>query len=98
MSSKGLQALATAMAISASVDGPYSYQGFGDIENEIYLAYEDYCDDYGIDEAPVTESELEEMAYLLRKKLDADADVVWTHARCQAVNEVLRKRERRDEE
>lgn len=66
-----------------------------DMENELDVASDDYIEEFHIDEEPVTEDELEEMARLLRKKLEADADACWSHARCEAAHEVLRKRNKK---
>ena len=66
-----------------------------DIENELELAAEDYIEEFNIDNRPVTEEEIDCMAYELRKLLDKDADACWSHCRAEAVAIVLRRRQRR---
>lgn len=63
-----------------------------DIINELDIARDDYIEEFEIDKYPVTNKEIDEMAWELRKILDRDADVNWSSARNEAVSEVLRKR------
>lgn len=63
-----------------------------DIENEIDIAREDYIEDYGIDSRPVTDEEVDRMAFELRRILEKDADACWSYARAEAVVTVLRRR------
>lgn len=64
-----------------------------DIENELDCSAEEYIEKYGVDKNPVTASEIEEMATLLRDKLDEDADATWSVCRADAVAEILKERE-----
>lgn len=66
-----------------------------DVENELELAAEDYIEEFGIDKKPVTEEEVDRMAFELRKLLDKDADACWSHCRAEAVSIVLRRRQKR---
>lgn len=66
-----------------------------DIQNELELAADDYNEEFHIDEKPVSDEELEQMAFELRKLLDKDVDAVWTHCREEAVVAVLRRRAKR---
>lgn len=66
-----------------------------DIENELELAAEDYIEEFNIDNRPVTDEEIDRMAYELRRLLDKDADACWFHCRAEAVSIVLRRRQRR---
>lgn len=63
-----------------------------DIENELELAAEDYIEEFGIDKKPVTEEEIDRMAYELRRLLDKDADACWSQCRAEAAAAVLRSR------
>lgn len=63
-----------------------------DIVNELDAADEDYIEKFDIDERPVTDEEIEQMAKELRKILDYDADAVWSTARYEAVTSVLKAR------
>lgn len=60
-----------------------------DIENELDLARDDYIEDYGIDRRPVTDEEIDRMAFVLRRILEKDADACWSSARAEAVKTVL---------
>ena len=63
-----------------------------DIINELDIAKDDYIEKFEIDKYPVTNEEIEKMAWELRQILDRDADVNWSSARNEAVIEVLRQR------
>ncbi len=63
-----------------------------DIEDELNSSAEDYVE-YGIADKPVTDMEKDWMADVLRQKLDADADALWSVCREEAVKEVLKERE-----
>lgn len=63
-----------------------------DIENELDIARDDYIEDYGIDTRPVTDEEIDRMAFELRRILDKDADACWSYARAKAVRTVLDRR------
>lgn len=63
-----------------------------DIENELEVAAEDYIERFRIDEKPVTDDEIDRMAFELRRLLDKDADACWSHCRAEAVAMVLRRR------
>lgn len=53
---------------------------------------DEYDEKYGIGENPVTEKELDDMATALRRRLDENADAVWSICRAEAVAEVLNRR------
>lgn len=63
-----------------------------DIVNELDAAEEDYIEKFDINERPVTDEEVEQMAKELRKILDENADAVWSTARHEAVTAVLKTR------
>lgn len=63
-----------------------------DIENELELAAEDYIEEYNTNIRPVTEEEIDRMAYELRRLLDKDADACWSQCRVEAAAAVLRSR------
>lgn len=69
-----------------------------DIENELECAAEYYNEKFHIDEKPVTENEIERMAFELRKLLDKDADACWSYCRAEAVSTVLRRRNKEVDE
>lgn len=64
-----------------------------DIENELDAASDDYIEQFDIDKKPVTEEEIDRMAFELRKILDRDADAKWSSARAEAVTVVLKRRQ-----
>lgn len=68
-----------------------------DIENELELAAEHYIEEFHIDEKPVTDEEIDRMAFELRRLLDKNADACWSYCREEAVETVLRRREEVDE-
>lgn len=63
-----------------------------DMENELDGNSEWYAEKFGTDKAPVTKEELEQMAGVLRKLLDDDADATWSSCRERAADEILKKR------
>ena len=63
-----------------------------DIKNELELAAEDCIDRFRIDDKPVTDEEIDHMAFELRKLLDKDADACWSNCRAEAVATVLCRR------
>lgn len=60
-----------------------------DIENGLELNAEEYIELFNIDKNPVTDVEKEDMACLLRRLLDKDADLQWSYCRDEAIKEVL---------
>lgn len=56
------------------------------------LWHKDYIEEFGIDKKPVTEEEIDRMAYELRRLLDKDADACWSQCRAEAAAAVLRSR------
>lgn len=64
----------------------------GDIKNELDSNREQYVDEYGIDEKPVTENEVEEMAKFLRHLLNNEADSCWSVCVQDAVKKILSER------
>lgn len=67
-----------------------------DIENELDVGSDCYIDEFGVDEEPVTEDEIERMAKALRDLLDRDADATWSSCCSQAVVEVLSRRKEKN--
>lgn len=63
-----------------------------DMENELDSNSEWYAEKFGTDKDPVTKEELEQMAGVLRKLLDGDADATWSSCRERAADEILNKR------
>ena len=63
-----------------------------DIKNELDSNRDWYTDEYGIDEKPVTENEIEEMAKFLRHLLNNEADSCWSVCVQDAVNKILSER------
>ena len=63
-----------------------------DIEMRIDADSEWYAEKFGIDNNPVTEKELKNMADQLRKILDYDADAVWSSCCNEAIECVLSER------
>lgn len=63
-----------------------------DIENELDMNYDEYCEKFAIDSQPVTEDEIKCMAAALRHLLNNDADACWSVCCQQAVKDVLKKR------
>lgn len=63
-----------------------------DIENELDCSSDEYDEKYGIGGTPITEKELDDMATALRRRLDENADAVWSICRAEAVAEVLDRR------
>lgn len=63
-----------------------------DIENELSVFMENYVEDYGIDENPVTPAEKEQMARELRRILENDPDCSESQCRSDAVTSVLKNR------
>lgn len=64
-----------------------------DIKNGIELEYEWYLDKFSIDEKPITEAEIEEMADKLRSFIDADVDSPWSACVRDAIKSILEKRD-----
>lgn len=68
-----------------------------DMENELDGNSEWYAEKFGTDKAaPVTKEELEQMAGVLRKLLDSDADATWSSCRERAAEEILNKRKEKN--
>lgn len=67
-----------------------------DMENELDGNSEWYAEKFGTDKAPVTKEELEQMAGVLRKLLDSDADATWSSCRERAADEILNKRKEKN--
>lgn len=63
-----------------------------DVENELDIARDDYIETYGIDNRPVTDEEVDRMAFELRRILEKDAEACWSYARAEAVRTVLDRR------
>lgn len=68
-----------------------------DIEEELEIASEGYIEEYGIDQVPVTDDEIERMANALRRTLDDDVDECWSYAKAKAVHKVLDARTNKEE-
>ena len=63
-----------------------------DMELELGCNADYYAETFGTDETPVTQDELEQMAKILRKLLDSDADAAWSSCRSCAAETVLKRR------
>lgn len=59
-----------------------------DIEEEL----DTFSEEYGLDEMPVTDTELEDMATDLRRRLDENADAIWSICRSEAIEKILKDR------
>lgn len=66
-----------------------------DMENELELSEEIYAEKYETDTYPVTSAELVQMAAVLRRILDKNADACWSQSRTDAATEVLEKRKQK---
>lgn len=63
-----------------------------DIESELEDLSEDIVNKYRLDDEPVTDGELDEMATDLRHRLNSDADLPWSVCKEEAVKKVLERR------
>ena len=67
----------------------YDYE---DIENEIDINFEYYDEKFGIEKAPITESEKERMVSTFRDYMDKDVDGIWSVNLEMAITRVLMER------
>ena len=63
-----------------------------DIKNELDSNYDRYMNEYGIDEKPVTEKEVEKMAKFLRHLRNNEVDSCWSYCVQDAVKKILSER------
>lgn len=63
-----------------------------DIESELEDLSEDIVKKYRLNDEPVTDAELDEMAKAMRRRLDNNADSPWSVCKSEAITEILERR------
>ncbi len=63
-----------------------------DIMNELGMSADDYIEEFGIDQNPVTSEEIDQMANELRHLMNNDDSDDWQYCRQEVITKILRRR------